>query len=259
MSNEPIKRSEKGNAAILTLDRQEKRNAMNHDMIEGLAGAFEELRGNSSIRVVCLTGAGDKYFCAGADLGSVGGGEAKSPMDTMRMYAEILKTMVRYPKPIVCRLNGHVMGGGVGLMLASDIVIARSDVTVATPEVNVGIFPMMIGVLIYRNALLKKAMKMMLLGERISAAAAESMGMVSMVAEPEAFDREVDAVIEGLAGKSPLALALGKEYFHTMTDMDFDQALYHLCQGLSRVVQTEDAMEGFMAFMEKRKPVFKGK
>lgn len=259
MSSEPVKRSEKGSAAILTLDRQEKRNAINHAMIEGLGKAFEELRGNDAIRVVCLTGAGDKYFCAGADLGSVGGGEGKSPMDTMAMYAEILKTMVRHPKPIVCRLNGHAMGGGVGLMLASDIVVARADVTIATPEVNVGIFPMMIGALIYRNALLKKAMKMMLLGERISAAAAESMGMVSMVAPPEDFDREVDAVIEGLAAKSPLALALGKEYFHAMTDMDFESGLDHLCEGLGKVGQTEDAMEGIMAFMEKRKPVFKGK
>jgi enoyl-CoA hydratase/carnithine racemase len=246
-----------GAKATLSLNREEKRNALSGEMVRAILGHLSALRENDAVRVVCLTSAGGKFFCSGGDLGGmVGGGGAA---EAMREYAELLKAILRLPKPVVCRLNGIAQGGGIGLMLACDIVVARSDVEIGTPEVNVGIFPMMIGALLYRNALWKKAMKMILTGTRVDALEAERMGLVSQVVPPEKFDAEVEALLENLAAKSPSAVRIGKEAFHAMGDMDFEASLDYLCEGLQKVMATEDAFEGMSAFLEKRKPQFKGR
>jgi len=133
----------KGHAAWLTLNREYRRNAISLEMIELFAQALDRAEADETVRVLCLTGAGDKAFCAGADLlATLGGGDATAGA---RRYAALLKRLVAYPKPIVCRLNGHCLAGGMGLMLAADIVYARPGIKIGTPEVNVGLFPMMIG------------------------------------------------------------------------------------------------------------------
>jgi enoyl-CoA hydratase/carnithine racemase len=246
-----------GAKATLSLNREEKRNALSGEMVHAILGHLSAIRENEAVRVVCLTSAGGKFFSSGGDLaGMMGGG---GPADAAREYAELLKAILRLPKPVVCRLNGIAQGGGIGLMLACDIVVARSDVEIGTPEVNVGIFPMMIGALLYRNALWKKAMKMILTGTRVDAYEAERMGLVSQVVPPETFDAEVGALLENLAAKSPSAVRIGKEAFYAMGDMDFEASLDHLCEGLQKVLATEDAFEGISAFLEKRKPQFKGR
>lgn len=246
-----------GPKATISLNREEKRNALSGEMVRAILGHLEAVRENDAVRVVCLTSAGGKYFCSGGDLGGMatGGGAAEA----VREYAELLKAILRMPKPVVCRLNGIAQGGGIGLMLACDIVVARGDVEIGTPEVNVGIFPMMIGALLYRNVLWKKAMKMILTGTRVDAAEAERMGLVSQVAPPERFDGEVDALLENLAAKSPSAVRIGKEAFYAMADMDFEASLDHLCEGLQKLLATEDAFEGMSAFLEKRAPRFTGR
>jgi enoyl-CoA hydratase/carnithine racemase len=144
-------------------------------------------------------------------------------------------------------------------MLACDIVIAREDARFGTPEVNVGLWPMMVGALIFRNAMKKKAMEMVLLGQQISAKEAEAMGMVTRVVPGDQLDPEIQRILSILAEKSPSGMRLGKQAFYAMDTMDFEEALDFLSGKLTEVAATEDAREGLTAFLEKRKPNFTGK
>ena len=144
-------------------------------------------------------------------------------------------------------------------MLSCDIIIARNDTFFRTPEVNVGIFPMMVGALLYRNVGRKKAMDMVLTARKVQAPEAENMGLITRAVEPEHLDGEVQETLKLLTSKSPIGMRIGKEAFRAMSDMPFEEAVDYLCEALGRAISTEDAMEGMMAFMEKREPNFKGK
>ena len=174
-------------------------------------------------------------------------------------FAHLLKRLAGFPKPTVARVNGACMAGGMGLMLACDLVIACEDAKFGTPEVNVGLFPMMIGALIYRNVLRKKAMEMVLTGRRITAPEALSMGLLTRIVPREGLDGEVAELLETLANKSPIGMKLGKEAFYAMADMPFEKAVDYLAGKLGAVAATEDAREGILAFLEKRAPRFVGR
>jgi enoyl-CoA hydratase/carnithine racemase len=159
----------------------------------------------------------------------------------------------------VARVNGACMAGGMGFMLACDIVIARDDARFGTPEVNVGLWPMMIGALIYRNTLRKKAMEMVFLGEKLNADQAQEMGLITRAVPADHLDQEVNRVLQSLTQKSPIGMKIGKEAFYAMADMPFEQAVDYLSGKIAEVASTEDAKEGITAFIEKRTPVFKGR
>ena len=189
----------------------------------------------------------------------MGGGVQGERRDPTTAYAALLKRLAGFPKPTVARVNGHCLAGGTGFMLACDIVIAREEAKFGTPEVNVGLFPMMIGAGIFRNVPRKKAMEMVLLGDQLTAQQALEMGMVTRVVASDELDETVDAVLKKLASKSPVGMKLGKEAFYRMADMPFEEAVDFLSGELKKVIATEDAREGMRAFIEKRKPVFRGK
>jgi enoyl-CoA hydratase/carnithine racemase len=247
----------RGNVAFLTINRESRRNAISQEMITAFLTHLDRLDQDDEVRAVCVTGAGDKAFCSGADLAGTLSGQDR--LAGPRNYAALLKRMAAFGKPLVARVNGSCLAGGLGLMLSCDIVIARNDASFFTPEVNVGIFPMMVGALLYRHMGRKKAVDMALTGRRISAPEAERMGLITRAAEPERLDQEVNETLQILTSKSPIGMRIGKEAFRVMSDMPFDEAVDYLCEALGRVIATEDAQEGMMAFLEKRKPVFKGK
>jgi enoyl-CoA hydratase/carnithine racemase len=248
-----------GPVARFTINREKNRNALSPEAIALFLKYLDEAANDPSVRVLCVTGAGDKAFCAGADLGGSMGKGDKGAKDAFGQYAGLLKKLSAFPKPVVARVNGPCVAGGTGIMLACDIVIAVSTAKFGTPEVNVGLWPMMIGALIFKNVPRKKAMEMILLGERLDAAKALEMGMVTRVVEPEKLDEEVNSVLETLAQKSPIGMKIGKQAFYAMQDMPFEQALDYLAGKIGEVAGTQDAIEGITAFIEKRKPNFTGK
>lgn len=245
-----------GSTAWMIINREEKRNSISAEVVHLFFEYLNQAENNPSVKAVCITGAGDKAFCSGADLGNMTTEDDNTPT---RNYAQLMKRIASFPKPTVARVNGYCLAGGTGFMLACDIVIAKEDAKFGTPEVNVGLWPMMVGALIFRNAMKKKAMEMVLLGQRLSAKEAEDMGMVTRVVPTEKLDEEIRRILDILAGKSPAGMRLGKEAFYAMDTMNFEEALDFLSGKLTEVASTEDAKEGLTAFLEKREPHFKGK
>ncbi|MBI9089617.1 MAG: enoyl-CoA hydratase/isomerase family protein [Desulfobacterium sp.] len=242
--------------AHITINREAHRNAISGQAVRLFLDYLDRAENNPAVRVVCITGAGNRVFCSGADLG--GDMATAGAADMFQSYARLLTRLYQFPKPTVARINGHCLAGGTGFMLACDMVIAREDVLFGTPEVNVGLFPMMIGALIFRNVLRKKAMEMILMGEKLTAKQALDMGMITRMVPKESFDNEVDKVLSALAAKSPIGLALGKKAFNAVEGMELGEAVNHLSDQLAKVATTKDATEGITAFLEKRKPVFTG-
>lgn len=246
--------------ATVTLDRPEARNALSGQMLGELVDAMRTARDDDSVKAVVLTGAGDKVFCAGADLG---GFAADAPLVDKHfssdLFLEFFRLMPRLGKPSLCAANGHVLAGGMGLALSCDLVIATEGATFGTPEINVGAFPYMIMAIIYRNVPRKKVNEMMLLGERLTAEEAVIYGLANKVVPAAEFDEVVADWAARLASKSPVLMRLGHDAMYRQQDMAVDDALEFLRSQLSLTFTTEDIQEGVKAFFEKRDPEWKGR
>ena len=248
-----------GHVATVTLNRPDQRNPLSATMLRDLASALCWCRDEPEVRVVVLTGAG-RVFCAGADLGSFDGDmTAVERFRSRDLFVELFILMAELGKPIVGRINGHALAGGLGLACACDMLIAVDTATFGTPEINVGIWPMMIQAILSRNIPRKVLLEMELLGERWTATQLQSLGVVNRVVPHELLDSTVKEVADLLATKSPIALRLGRDSFYRQEDMDFRAALHYLHGQFLLVSQTEDSREGIKAFFEKREPEFKGK
>jgi enoyl-CoA hydratase/carnithine racemase len=248
-----------GAVATITINRPERRNALNPETITELRGAFKDAKVDAQVRVIVLTGAG-KTFCAGADLQSF-----RSEMSELDRYfqrrslGELLIDMTQLGKPSIARVNGHALAGGLGLAVACDLGIASLDAQLGIPEVNVGLWPMLIMASVFRNVPRKAAMELILTGRRISAEEAARLGVVNRAVPPDQLDAEVDALAQELARKSPLGMRLGLEAFYRMQDMSYPAALAYLENQLALLGLSEDLKEGVSAFFEKREPHFTGR
>ncbi|MGO9569364.1 MAG: enoyl-CoA hydratase/isomerase family protein [Desulfomonilaceae bacterium] len=247
----------KDKIAWMTINRASRANALSPEMIDLLMEYLDRAEADDSVRGACITGIGDKVFCSGADLISTIGGEGRTK--GIEKYAALLKMMAAFSKPLTARVNGHCLAGGMGLMLSCDMVYAREGVKFGTPEVNVGLFPMMIAALIFRNTKRKKALEMIYTARMLSAAEAEDMGLITRAVPAEELDRVVHETLKSIATKAPLAMRLGRKALAAAQDMELDEALDYLCGQLDIVAGTEDAREGLTAFLEKREPVWRGR
>lgn len=249
-----------GTLARLTINRPDRRNALSSGVVSELTRAFDELSARDELRAIVLTGAGDKAFCAGGDLGDqVGEGGMLGMHHARGSFADLLLTMNRCAKPIIARVNGHALGGGFGLLLNCDLAVASNTALFGTPEIKVGLFPMMIMAVIRRNLSRKQAMELMLTGERISADEALNIGVLNRAVAPEALDEATDALAQKVASFSPAILRLGRQAFYKTQDMSFEEALRTLHNELTINTLAEDAGEGIMAFLSKREPDWKGR
>jgi enoyl-CoA hydratase/carnithine racemase len=244
-----------GGQALLTIDRPKARNALSPEVLNGLMAALDRAEADPAARVVVLTGAGEKVFCAGGDLGQMGGeGGFLATHDGRRAYGRLLLRLQDIRKPTVARVNGHALAGGLGLVLACDLAVAAEHAEVGTPEIDVGLFPMMMMALLQRHLGRKRALEMVLTGERLPAREALSLGLLNRVVPATELDTTVGALVGKLAGKSQAVLALGRRAFFTAEDLPLPAALEYLASQLSLNVLTEDAAEGVTAFVEKRPP-----
>lgn len=251
--------------AHITLNRPERRNPIGPTTVGELLHALQRAKDDPAVRVVVLTGAG-KVFSAGGDLSQMSGGG--TPLQAAESENRLAGTYVDLNlmlagrgigKPTIAKVNGHAMAGGLGLVVACDLAIAADDAQFATPEINVGLWPMMIMSTIFRNVPRKKAMELLLTGDRIDAATAEKLGVITRAVPRDRLDAEVQALCDKIVGKSPLIMQMGLDAYHYMQDLDLEPALRHLEGELGRVLGTEDAAEGLMAFLQKRPAQWKGR
>ena len=251
--------SAEGRIATVTLNNPDQRNPLSATMLRDLAAALRWCKDEPEVRVVVLTGAG-RVFCAGADLSSFDGDT--SSLDKFRsrdLFVDLFILMAELGKPIVGRINGHALAGGFGLACSCDILVAVDTATFGTPEINVGIWPMMIQAILSRSIPRKVLAEMEMLGDRWTAAQLQSLGIVNRVVGHELLDSTVDEIAQALAKKSPVAMRLGRDSLYRQQDMDFRAALHYLHGQFLLVSATEDSREGIKAFFEKREPDFKGK
>ena len=250
-----------GAVTTVTIERPEARNALDAATLDGLIAAFEAADADLETRVIVLTGAGEKAFCAGADLRSgltsdpsaVDGHEQRGLLRRLFAATEALST------PLIGRINGHALAGGLGVALACDRLVAVDEATFGTPEVHVGLWPHIISALLVQHLGPKRALEWMMTGRRYPASTAEQLGLVNLVVPRDQLDDAVADLAAELVRGAPLALALGRRSYLEARAMEPHAAMAYLHGMLDLQVQTEDAAEGITAFLERRDPVWRGR
>jgi enoyl-CoA hydratase/carnithine racemase len=246
--------------ATVMLNRPEQRNPLSATMLRDLAAALRWCQQEAEVRVVVVTGAGDRVFCAGADLNSFDGGMTHLERHRSRdLFVELFALMASLGKPIVGRINGHALAGGFGLACACDLLVSTDTATFGTPEINVGIWPMMIQAILARDLPRKVLLEMEMLGDRWTATQLHGLGVINRVVPHDQLDNALKEITDKLAKKSPVAMRLGRDSFYRQQDMEFRAALDYLHSQFTLITLTEDSKEGIKAFFEKREPDFKGR
>jgi enoyl-CoA hydratase/carnithine racemase len=245
-----------GARATITIDDPERRNPITAATVADLIRLTVEANSHPEVRVFVYTGAGDQAFSAGGDLSS---GFFDDPIGLHRergRLAELFRTMWEGEKPTVARVNGHALAGGFGLAVACDITVCVEDARLGTPEIGVGLWPMMITVPLLRAISPKTLFELMATGRVLTPDEALRLGAVSRVVTRSNLDAAVDEVVASLARHSPATLALGRRAFGAVGGMSPLAALDFLHAGLTSLTLTDDAREGLLAFSEKRDPTW---
>lgn len=247
-----------GGVTTLTINRPDVHNALSWSVLSELRAAVAQARTDPATRVVVLTGAGERAFCAGADLTGMAAGAGWADLhDARGELARLFGDLWELGKPTIAKVRGWCLAGGFGLALACDLVVAADDARFGTPEVDRGLWPYMITVPMTRSMPTKVALELQLTGRRVEADEALRIGFVNRVVPAEELDAAVAELAAGLAAKSTAVVKLGLDAFHAVWDQPAADALKLLHPMLTVHTQLEDAAEGIAAFAEKRPPSWK--
>jgi enoyl-CoA hydratase/carnithine racemase len=261
MPEPELSEDQRGSARWLVINRPAQRNSLTPALLLLLRDALARAERDPEVRAVCISGAGDKAFCAGADLGTAASGDEGllAAHELRREYGGLLLDLWRLDKPVVACVNGAALAGGLGLLCACDLAVAADDARFGTPEIDVGLFPYMALAPLRRCVGRRAALELVLTGRKIDAAEALRIGLLNRAVPRAQLDQAVAEVLDSLCSKSPAVLRLGRRAFNITEDMPYEAQLEALAAQLSLNALAEDAMEGVAAFLQKRKPEWKGK
>jgi methylglutaconyl-CoA hydratase len=251
----PLAVATDGGLRTLTLDRPEKRNALNAELVTALSGALAEAAEDSAVRVILLRGAGDD-FCAGADLEAMeriaATADPLANVEDASALGRLLVAMRRHPRPIIGAIHGHALAGGAGLATACDLVVARDDAVIGYPEVRLGFVPAMVMALLRRTVGEKVAFELAARGERIGAEEAASLGLVNRVIPAAEWEEGVREYAGSLAAGSASALSLIKRLLYGMDGLSFEEAIARGAEVNALARMTPDTREGLRRFLDRR-------
>lgn len=248
-----------GRVATVTINRPEKRNALNQETRTGIIAALDALERDPAVRVVIVTGAGDKAFIAGADIAEF---EGRAPVEQFRAMSEwsVYPAADRFPKPLIAAINGFCLGGGCEFAMACDIRVAADTAKLGQPEINLGIIPGGGGTQrLPRLVGLGNAFRLLYTGDLIDAAEALRIGLVDQVFPAAELMSQARALAERIAAKSPVALSLMKEAVRASVRSPLDEGLRQEITLFGLAFSSEDKQEGVAAFLAKRTPEFTGR
>jgi enoyl-CoA hydratase len=246
--------------ATITLNRPEALNAWSKELAQEFLNAIDDARKDENVKVVIITGAGEKAFSAGADIKAMKGMTALKARELSQMGYEICNAIESIEKPVIAAINGYALGGGMEVSMACDFRIASEKARMGQTEINIGLIPGWGGTQRLTRLVGKaKAKELVFTGKIIDANTALQLGLVNKVVPAEEFMTIVRQFAKELAGKAPVALKVAKSLIDMGADIDLKAALALEREGFGVVASSEDLQEGVSAFIEKRKPVWKGK
>ncbi|HJM61881.1 MAG TPA: enoyl-CoA hydratase [Alphaproteobacteria bacterium] len=242
----------------ITLNRPQARNALSVGLMTSLQAALDAIAKDSSVKVVVIAGAGPG-FCAGHDLKEIRSDPSRETYEALfTQCSRLMITITRLPKPVIAKVHGIATAAGCQLVSTCDLAIASSAARFATPGVNIGLFCSTPMVALSRVIGRKAAMEMLLTGNMVDAETARQNGLINRVVTPDELDETVTGLAGQIADKSPVSLAIGKEAFYRQLEMPLDDAYAYTAQVMTENMLKRDAEEGIDAFLEKRKPVWRG-
>ncbi len=252
--------SDDGGIRTVVINREAKRNALDRLTLDELVVAFDTLGAAADTRVIVLRGAGNKAFCAGADLRELLGHES---IEASRRHfdgvARVIAAMHRVGPPVIARVAGFALAGGCGLAAAADFTIASRSARFGLPEIGIGLLPLVVSAPIYRAVGSRKVLlDLVLTGRQIGADEAVDLGLATRVVADDALDDTIAQLCARLAELSPVALRMGKEAVYTLCEMEYSTSMRYLREMITLTSQTADAKEGIEAFFDKRKPKWTG-
>ncbi len=261
MSYETILVEQKDAIGIIKLNRPERRNALNAQLIDDVIKALHDFDADSEVHVIVIMSTHPKVFCSGRDLAE-GSSELATDIIKQREIANgparLFLTIRSLKKVVIAGVNGYALAGGTGLAVWCDLTVAAEDAIFGLPETNVGLFPsVVVPALGYSTASVKKCLELILTGDRIDAQEAERLGLVNKVVPPDKLEEATIDLAQKIAGKSPATLQVAKKTFYNVLNMEYTQATKYGVEVTAMLGVSEDGREGQRAFLEKRQPLWK--